>query len=81
MDPRETARMQFGILHLSPSISLDRLGVDSNVFNSSTDPQADFILSLTPRATMWVPFARRALVTTNASVGVVTTRPSRASAL
>jgi len=67
-DPRENASMRLGILYLTPSLSIDRLGYESNVLNTSGEPKADFTASVTPRTQIWVPFAKRALLTTNADV-------------
>ena len=70
-NPRETARHRFGFLYVNPSLSIDRLGYDSNVLNSPDDPKADFTASITPQATIWIPFQRRALLTTTADVSFV----------
>jgi len=68
-NPRETARHRAGFVYFNPSLSIDRLGYDSNVQNTSSERQGDFTVSITPHATLWIPFQRRALLTSNASVG------------
>ncbi len=70
-NPRELARFQFGVLYLSPSISIDRMGYDSNVLNANGDTRGDFTLSITPRSRVWIPFARRALLTTDLGLSFV----------
>lgn len=69
-DPRATARMHVGPFYLTPAIAVSSLGVDTNVFNQSDDPQSDFTFSLAPQADVWVPFVRRALVQFSAVVGM-----------
>jgi hypothetical protein len=70
-NPREIARHRVGIVYVNPSVSIDRLGYDSNVLNSEDDPKGDFTAAITPAATFWIPFQQRALLTTNAAVGFV----------
>ena len=41
--------IRLGPLGLTPSVAVTNLGVDTNVFNSSVDPQQDFTLTATPR--------------------------------
>ena len=59
---RSEARMQFGALYLTPSFTLDRLGVDTNVFNT-VEAERDFVVAGTPAVDAWIPFRRRALLT------------------
>ncbi len=70
-NPRQDARMRFGILYATPSLSIDRLGYDDNVLNSAGEQKADFTASITPRSTLWIPFQNRALLTTDLGVGFV----------
>ncbi len=60
---RSEARMQFGSVYLTPRFTLDRLGIDTNVFNTA-DPEEDYVVAGTPAVDVWVPFRRRALLTT-----------------
>jgi hypothetical protein len=39
-----------GPVRITPSILLQDMGVDNNVFNEQTDPKSDFTFTLTPRA-------------------------------
>lgn len=59
---RSEARMQFGPLYLTPSFTLDRFGVDTNVFNTF-EAERDFVVAGTPAVDAWIPFRRRALLT------------------
>ena len=62
-DFRSQARVRAGGLYLTPSVRLDRLGVETNVFNS-TEPQADFVAAVSPSLETWLPFRRRAVLAT-----------------
>ena len=70
VDPRETAKVHLGPLYLTPRMALEELGVDTNVFNNAEEKR-DFTFTLAPRVDLWIPFARRALITTNAATDVV----------
>jgi len=70
-NPAESASRRLGILYLTPSISIDRLGYDSNVLNEAGDPKADFTATVTPQSKVWIPFAKRALLTTDLGVDFV----------
>ncbi|MGE3404654.1 MAG: hypothetical protein AB7K63_18850, partial [Vicinamibacterales bacterium] len=52
-DPVDTARIQLGPLGVTPTLSLNNLGVDSNVFNTTVNPQRDYTATLTPSADAW----------------------------
>lgn len=69
-DLRRDAQMHFGPLYLTPRLALKEFGVDTNVFNNGED-QRDFTVTLAPHANAWVPFGRRALLTTGAGADVV----------
>ena len=71
VNPRETARHRVGFVYFNPSLTIGQLGYDTNVLNAADDPQGDFTASVTPLATFWIPFQRRALLTTDASVNFV----------
>ena len=70
LDPRSTAQVHLGPFYLTPRLAVEEFGVDTNVFNS-VDEKKDFTFTLAPQATLWVPFARRALVTTTAGTDLV----------
>ena len=67
-DFRSRARMRAGPLFMRPAFTLDRLGIDTNVFNTPTE-QSDFVVAGTPRLETWLPL-RRVLVTTEVGVGL-----------
>jgi len=48
--------MRLGPLWLNPTISLNNIGVDDNVFNDpdTNAPKSDFTLTLTPAADFWL---------------------------
>jgi hypothetical protein len=69
-DPRTEAKAQLGPIYLTPAFAVKELGIDSNVFNSA-DARRDFTVTLSPRARVWVPFARRALLTTMVGTDLV----------
>ena len=63
-DFRPRARLRAGPLYLTPRFTLDRLGLETNVFNAADDPERDFVLAASPEVDLWVPFQRRALLAT-----------------
>ena len=63
------ARIRRGILTLAPSLEVDRIGIETNVFNSG-DPQSDFVVALRPRLDASVPVRRRATLSTTFIGGV-----------
>ncbi len=71
VDPRKDARLRLGPFYVTPAFQLRDVGLDTNVFNTSVDPKSAFTATIAPRADVWVPFARRALLTTSAGVGYV----------
>lgn len=68
---RSESRIHVGPFYITPTVRLKDLGVDTNVFNQVDDPKKDFTFTLTPQAKVWVPFARRALLTTTVATDVV----------
>lgn len=60
---RSTARVRSGIFYLTPSFRLDRLGMDTNVFNNAGQ-QRDFVAAASPRVDLWIPLQRRVLFET-----------------
>jgi len=53
-DPVADARFHFGVLALDPRIALQNVGVDTNVFNSPSNPQRDFTLTLVPGTKLYM---------------------------
>lgn len=71
VDPRESARIRLGPFYMTPSLPQVGIGVDTNVFNSPTDPISDLTATADPRLDLWVPMARRALISTSFSADLV----------
>lgn len=69
-DPRTDAQMHLGPFYLTPRVALEEFGVDTNVFNNAEEKR-DFTLTLAPHVDVWVPFARRVLVTTSVTTDLV----------
>ena len=67
-DFRSQATLRAGPLYLKPSFRLERFGIESNVFSHPL-PQRDFVASVAPRVDAWLPFGRRAFVTTTLIAG------------
>lgn len=70
VDPRASAQMHLGPFYLTPRIVVKELGLDGNVFNNAEEKK-DFTFTLSPHVTIWVPFARRALITTSVTTELV----------
>jgi hypothetical protein len=68
---RKNARVHAGPFYVTPLIQLKELGVDSNVFNASGDQKSDFMTNVSPRANIWIPAVRRALVTATIATDLV----------
>jgi hypothetical protein len=47
-DPRSAASVHVGPFHLTPSVTVQDMGFDSNVFNSPTHSQSDFTFMVIP---------------------------------
>jgi hypothetical protein len=47
-DPASRARIRIGPFFLQPTISITDAGVDTNVFNSSDQPEQDFTITIVP---------------------------------
>ena len=67
-DIRSQATARAGPLYLRPSFSLERLGIETNVFGRP-EPQRDYVVSVAPRVEAWLPFQRRAVVSTTFTAG------------
>ena len=70
-DVRRDARIHLGPLYATPSVKLKELGVDTNVFNTAVNERSDFTFTLAPKADLWVPMARRALITSTVETDLV----------
>lgn len=70
-DVRESARVHAGPFYATPTLQLRELGVDGNVFNTDGSQQSDFTFTLVPKADLWVPVARRALLQATAATDLV----------
>lgn len=64
-EARDAARIRLGPFYLTPSISLENIGYDTNVFldPETREPQSDFVVTITPALRAALPIASRALVT------------------
>jgi hypothetical protein len=60
-DPRESARTHLGPVYVTPSLALDELGLDTNVFNNATE-LSDFTFTVIPGAQLAVPFGSRGVI-------------------
>jgi len=63
-DPRESARTHAGPFYLTPSLALDELGIDTNVFNNALE-LSDFTFTVVPGVDVAVPFGTRGVITTS----------------
>jgi hypothetical protein len=69
-DVRRDAQIRLGPLYATPRFPMKEFGVDTNVFNNA-DAKRDFTFTFAPQADLWVPFGRRALVTTGVATDLV----------
>ena len=46
---QDPSLLKFGPLSIQPSIVFQNIGQDPNVFNSATDPQSDFTMTISPK--------------------------------
>jgi hypothetical protein len=65
-DPRESARTHLGPVYITPSLAIDELGLDTNVFNNTTE-LSDFTFTVIPGGQFAVPFGSRGVVTATTS--------------
>jgi hypothetical protein len=56
-DPSKV-RVRIGPLLMNPTIALNNMGVDNNVFNDATAPKQDFTVTLTPKTDLWLRMGR-----------------------
>ena len=66
-DFRKTDRVHIGPRYMTPAIDLKEFGVDSNVFNTTDQPESDFVVTVTPRAALWIPVGQRLIWQANTS--------------
>ena len=64
-DFRSQARKRIGQLYLRPTVSLDKFGVETNVFNTPEE-KSDFVVGGTPRLEAWLP-VQSALISADVS--------------
>ena len=59
-DPAADARIRFGPLALTPSVTLVNAGIDTNVFNEPAEagPKRDFTMTLEPKTDWWLRTGR-----------------------
>jgi hypothetical protein len=69
-DPVATAPFRFGALAFDPRFALTSLGVDTNVFNTATNPQSDFTFGAKPGTDMFLRTGR-GLVTVSGNLEYV----------
>jgi hypothetical protein len=64
--------VHLGPFYAKPSLQLKELGVDNNVFNTYGDTQrSDFTFTFAPKADVWVPIAKRALIQATTAADLV----------
>jgi hypothetical protein len=66
----EEGRFRLGAIRFTPSIILNNVGVDTNVFNDPINPQSDTTATIGPAAQIWMHAGRAKIVgkTTNSYV-------------
>ena len=60
-DQSANAPMRLGPLALTPAVSLQNVGIDSNVFNENENAKQDFTAVLRPQMTGWLHLGRALL--------------------
>ena len=68
---RKNARIHVGPFYLTPTLQFKELGVDSNVFNAAGEQKSDFTATFGPKVNLWIPMARRGLLTTSVATDIV----------
>lgn len=61
-DVRSNSRVHAGPFYVTPTLLLKEIGIDNNVFNAAGDQKSDFTFTMAPKADVWMPVARRALL-------------------
>src|SRR5215510_6012420 len=54
VEPGDDARFHWGPLRFTPTLLLSNLGVDSNVYNETTDPKQDTTAAFGPGVNFWM---------------------------
>ena len=67
---QDTSLMKLGPVGIQPALLLQNVGRDPNVFNSETDPQSDFTMTITPKVDVTLRI-RRVKTTFNQKVDYV----------
>jgi hypothetical protein len=70
-DVRKNAKVHAGPFYVTPILQLKEVGVDSNVFNAAGEQKSDFLVNVSPTVNLWVPAARRALLSVTAATDLV----------
>ena len=70
-DVRQNAKIHAGPFYVTPILQLKEVGVDSNVFNAAGEQKSDFLINVSPTVSVWVPAARRALLSVTAATDLV----------
>lgn len=68
---RENARIHVGPFYATPILQLKEVGVDSNVFNAAGEQKSDFLVNVSPALNVWMPAARRALLSVTGATDLV----------
>src|SRR3954462_11471237 len=68
---RRNYHVHAGPLYVNPAILLKELGLDTNVFNQEDEQKSDFTFTITPKADVALPIARRGLLRTTVGVDTV----------
>ena len=68
---RKLARIHFGSVFVRPTLTLDNVGVDTNVFNVTTGAQSDVTGTMLPRVETWSVFGRRGVLAVDGATGLV----------
>jgi hypothetical protein len=69
-DPVADARFRFGAIALEPRFGVQNVGIDSNVFNTTSDEQRDFTFTITPGTQLFMRTGK-GLLTIDGEAGFV----------
>lgn len=69
-DPVADARFHFGVIAIDPRVAIRNIGVDTNVFNSTTNKQRDFTTTAAPGAAIYMRTGK-GLLTIDGDVEIV----------
>lgn len=70
---RRDARLRIGPFYLTPTLTVENIGIDDNVLldPETGQPKSDFTATLTPGLRVRMPVARRMLLSSDVSTGLV----------